>query len=110
MTHRAHLRRALAVFLALLLLSSLALPALAAEDAPEADASAQTDPFAALTWWVIPLALLIALLGSGALRLLLRSPERWTAHYEKKYDRFTPKPPKNDHEERKCPHAPDGRI
>ena len=103
MTHTAHLRRALAVFLTLLLLSSLTLPALAAEDAPEADTgtTAQTDPFAALTWWVIPLALLIALLGGGALRLLLRTPERWGRHYEKKYDRFTPKSPKNEKEERK---------
>ena len=47
------------------------------------------------------LALLIALLGGGALRLLLRTPERWTQHYEKKYDRFTPKSPKNENEERK---------
>lgn len=101
MTHTAHLRRALAVFLALLLLSSLALPALAAADAPDADTDAQNDPFAALTWWVIPLALLIALLGGGALRLLLRTPERWGRHYEKKYDRFTPKSPKNENEERK---------
>ena len=101
MTHTAHLRRALEVFLTLLLLSSLALPALAAEDAPDADTDAQNDPFAALTWWVIPLALLIALLGGGALRLLLRTPERWGRHYEKKYDRFTPKSPKNENEERK---------
>ena len=101
MTHTAHLRRVLAVFLTLLLLSSLALPALAAEDAPDADTDAQNDPFAALTWWVIPLALLIALLGGGALRLLLRTPERWGRHYEKKYDRFTPKSPKNENEERK---------
>lgn len=98
MTHTAHLRRALAVFLTLLLLSSLAL---AAEDAPDADTDAQNDPFAALTWWVIPLALLIALLGGGALRLLLRTPERWGQHYEKKYDRFTPKSLKNENEERK---------
>lgn len=101
MTHTAHLRRALTVFLTLLLLSSLALPTLAAEDAPDADTDAQNDPFAALTWWVIPLALLIALLGGGALRLLLRTPERWGRHYEKKYDRFTPKSPKNENEERK---------
>lgn len=101
MTHTAHLRRTLALLLTLLLLSSLALPALAAEDAPGADTDAQNDPFAALTWWVIPLALLIALLGGGALRLLLRTPERWTQHYEKKYDRFTPKSPKNEKEERK---------
>ncbi len=104
MTHRSDLCRALAVFLALLLLAALALPALAAEDAPETDAPAQTDPFAALTWWVIPLALLIALLGGGVLRLLLRTPERWGRHYEKKYERFTPKNQKNDQvtkEERK---------
>ena len=101
MTHRSCLRRALALLLTLLLLSSLALPVFAAEDAPEADTDAQNDPFAALTWWVIPLALLIALLGGGALRLLLRTPERWTQHYEKKYDRFTPKSPKNEKEERK---------
>lgn len=101
MTHTAHLRRALALLLTLLLLSALALPALAAEDAPDADTDAQNDPFAALTWWVIPLALLIALLGGGALRLLLRTPERWTQHYEKKYDRFTPRSPKNEKEERK---------
>lgn len=103
MTHRSCLRRALALLLTLLLLSALALPVFAAEDAPEADTgtTAQTDPFAALTWWVIPLALLIALLGGGALRLLLRTPERWGQHYEKKYDRFTPKSPKNEKEERK---------
>ena len=101
MTHRSCLRRALALLLTLLLLSALALPALAAEDAPDADTDAQNDPFAALTWWVIPLALLIALLGGGALRLLLRTPERWTQHYEKKYDRFTPRSPKNEKEERK---------
>ena len=101
MTHRSCLRRALALLLTLLLLSSLALPVFAAEDAPEADTDAQNDPFAALTWWVIPLALLIALLGGGALRLLLRTPERWGRHYEKKYDRFTPKSPKNEKEERK---------
>ena len=101
MTHRSCLRRALALLLTLLLLSSLALPVFAAEDAPEADTDAQNDPFAALTWWVIPLALLIALLGGGALRLLLRTPERWTQHYEKKYDRFTPNSPKNEKEERK---------
>mgnify|MGYP004552813911 FL=1 len=101
MTHRSCLRRALALLLTLLLLSALALPVFAAEDAPEADTDAQNDPFAALTWWVIPLALLIALLGGGALRLLLRTPERWTQHYEKKYDRFTPKSPKNEKEERK---------
>ena len=101
MTHRSCLRRALALLLTLLLLSSLALPVFAAEDAPEADTDAQNDPFAALTWWVIPLALLIALLGGGALRLLLRTPERWGQHYEKKYDRFTPKSPKNEKEERK---------
>ena len=101
MAHTAHLHRALAVFLTLLLLAALALPALAAEDAPEADASARSDPFAALTWWVIPLALLIALLGGGALRLLLHTPERWTQHFEKKYDRFTAKNQKNGPEERK---------
>lgn len=101
MTYNIRPRRALALLLTLLLLSALALPALAAEDAPEADTDAQNDPFAALTWWVIPLALLIALLGGGALRLLLRTPERWTQHYEKKYDRFTPRSPKNEKEERK---------
>lgn len=103
MTYNIRPRRALALLLTLLLLSALALPVFAAEDAPEADTgtTAQTDPFAALTWWVIPLALLIALLGGGALRLLLRTPERWTQHYEKKYDRFTPKSPKNEKEERK---------
>ena len=42
-----------------------------------------------------------ARVGAGALRLLLRTPERWGRHYEKKYDRFTPKSPKNENEERK---------
>ena len=93
MTHRSCLRRALALLLTLLLLSALALPALAAEDAPDADTDAQNDPFAALTWWVIPLALAIALLGSGVLRLVLRAPSRWTKHMQKKYDRFTAKKP-----------------
>lgn len=101
MTHCSRPRRAMALLLTLLVLAALTLPALAAEDVPDADADAQSDPFAALTWWVIPLALLIALLGGGALRLLLRTPERWTQHYEKKYDRFTPKSPKNEKEERK---------
>ena len=79
-----------------LLASMLALPALAAEDAPAADtaeADAPAGPFDALTWWVIPLALAIALLGSGVLRLVLRAPSRWTKHMQKKYDRFTAKKP-----------------
>lgn len=100
MTHHIRLRRALALLLALCTLAALALPALAAEDAPAADAAeadAPAGPFDALTWWVIPLALAIALLGSGALRLVLRSPDRWTKHMQKKYDRFTAKKP----EERK---------
>ena len=110
MTHRAHLRRAPAVFLTLLLLAALTLPALAAEDAPEAEAGAQADPFAALTWWVIPLALLIALLGGGALRLLLRTPERWGRHFEKKYGRFSEKSRKSGPEGKRDPHAPDGQA
>ena len=100
MTHHIRLRRALALLLALCTLAALALPTLAAEDAPAADtaeADAPAGPFDALTWWVIPLALSIALLGSGALRLVLRSPSRWTKHMQKKYDRFTAKKP----EERK---------
>ena len=103
MTHHIRLRRALALLLALCTLAALALPALAAEDAPAAetadaaDAPAPAGPFDALTWWVIPLALAIALAGSGALRLVLRSPDRWTKHMQKKYDRFTAKKP----EERK---------
>ena len=103
MTDHIRPRRTLALLLALSMLAALALPALAAEDAPaaEAEADAPAGPFDALTWWVIPLALLIALLGGGALRLLLRTPERWGRHYEKKYDRFTPKSPKNEKEERK---------
>lgn len=95
MTDHIRLRRALALLLALSTLAALALPALAAEDAPaaEAEADAPAGPFDALTWWVIPLALSIALLGSGALRLVLRAPGRWTKHMQKKYDRFTAKKP-----------------
>ena len=97
MTDHIRPRRTLALLLALSMLAALALPALAAEDAPaaeaEADAPAPAGPFDALTWWVIPLALTIALLGSGALRLVLRTPDRWTKHMQKKYDRFTAKKP-----------------
>ena len=95
MTDHIRPRRALALLLALSMLAALALPALAAEDAPaaEAEADAPAGPFDALTWWVIPLALTIALLGSGALRLVLRTPDRWTKHMQKKYDRFTAKKP-----------------
>ena len=96
MTDHIRPRRALALLLALSMLAALALPALAAEDAPAADtaeADAPAGPFDALTWWVIPLALLIALLGSGTLRLVLRAPSRWTKHMQKKYDRFTAKKP-----------------
>lgn len=95
MTDHIRPRRTLALLLALSMLAALALPALAAEDAPaaEAEADAPADPFDALTWWVIPLALSIALLGSGALRLVLRAPDRWTKHMQKKYDRFTAKKP-----------------
>lgn len=99
MTDHIRPRRTLALLLALSMLAALALPALAAEDAPaaEAEADAPAGPFDALTWWVIPLALTIALLGSGALRLVLRAPGRWTKQMQKKYDRFTAKKP----EERK---------
>lgn len=95
MTDHIRPRRALALLLALSMLAALALPALAAEDAPaaEAEADAPAGPFDALTWWVIPLALSIALLGSGALRLVLRAPTRWTKQMQKKYDRFTAKKP-----------------
>ena len=95
MTDHIRPRRTLALLLALSMLAALALPALAAEDAPaaEAEADAPAGPFDALTWWVIPLALTIALLGSGVLRLVLRAPSRWTKHMQKKYDRFTAKKP-----------------
>lgn len=96
MTDHIRPRRTLALLLALSMLAALALPALAAEDAPAADtaeADAPAGPFDALTWWVIPLALAIALLGSGALRLVLRAPGRWTKQMQKKYDRFTAKKP-----------------
>ena len=96
MTDHIRPRRALALLLALSMLAALALPALAAEDAPaaeNAEADAPAGPFDALTWWVIPLALAIALLGSGVLRLVLRTPDRWTRQMQKKYDRFTAKKP-----------------
>ena len=96
MTDHIRPRRALALLLALSMLAVLTLPALAAEDAPaaeNAEADAPAGPFDALTWWVIPLALAIALLGSGALRLVLRTPDRWTKQMQKKYDRFTAKKP-----------------
>ena len=96
MTDHIRPRRTLALLLALSMLAALALPALAAEDAPAAEnaaVDAPAGPFAALTWWVIPLALSIALLGSGVLRLVLRTPDRWTKHMQKKYDRFTAKKP-----------------
>ena len=96
MTDHIRPRRTLALLLALSMLAALALPALAAEDAPAAEnaaVDAPAGPFDALTWWVIPLALSIALLGSGVLRLVLRTPDRWTKHMQKKYDRFTAKKP-----------------
>lgn len=96
MTDHIRPRRTLALLLALSMLAALALPALAAEDAPaaeNAEVDAPAGPFDALTWWVIPLALAIALLGSGVLRLVLRTPDRWTKHMQKKYDRFTAKKP-----------------